>query len=429
MKKFLYVFSALLFFGFLSSCEKDGSVLSTDNNELEFQDDCFFTNDCIEIGKGKTGKELTPFTKNIISYYEDNPKKKESINKNMGVPFWKHSIDWLNGTEDILYIPLIKKKKVNGFLIAFQNAGMSKPKFKVIKLSKIKNLPIIKDNAEKLTFIDQAHAIVFVLRFQQQIEGAVDCDLVSTLKKIEGKGKNISRQKNCWIETDEVFTCLKALIGGVWYFNCDSHIEYDLVCDESGSGEPSPDPDPDPNPDSGGGPSAPGDPGEEEEEECAIGYVWDAANGECVEEEEDQIDVSKIDAPNFNCLFENFMQGNSSLFNSTIRPFHDSNVKLTFKSYNDLPTSGMCSNSTADGCTRTTDINNNKVTIYISNPNNNPIDLASTILHEGLHASIAAYVHDQGVDVHLLNTTRLLQLYDYYKGVSAFADHYYMTET
>jgi hypothetical protein len=219
---------------------------------------------------------------------------------------------------------------------------------------------------------------------------------------------NINNREYCLAETYTVYgrTCTDWYVNGVYVdTTCDEWHEIDSgvygVCYDSGTG-------------SGGG----GTGGTTGNDPYPL----------------DNLDPSKVlNFPKFKCLYEKFMEGNNSLFNQTILPFNNNqSVDLVFETWDNRPLSGDCKkggdSEYADGCTSFNDIDNGVVTIYINDYNDDPLDLASTVLHEGIHAAIGVYVKNKGVDVRLKSRERLMQLYDHYK-YSADADHYYMVET
>ena len=133
-----------------------------------------------------------------------------------------------------------------------------------------------------------------------------------------------------------------------------------------------------------------------------------------------------VDNSTFNCLLTTllFNNGQESLFDNTIRKFQYAfPANLHFDSIDNHP--DRCSG--ADGCIEP-DFDNKKITIYLD-PNQDAIDMAGTILHEGIHASIMAYLNNLGVDVKLLNIERLHQLYALERYNKNSIDHFYMTET
>lgn len=116
------------------------------------------------------------------------------------------------------------------------------------------------------------------------------------------------------------------------------------------------------------------------------------------------------------------MGGTSSVFQKTLLRFHENpNADVLFK------------NTTGSSRTNLSRLNNfNEITIYINvDGAESLLDLAETIIHEGIHAAIAIYLsNEHHVDVELENTDRLIQLYNYYKKAenTNYADHIFMGE-
>lgn len=140
---------------------------------------------------------------------------------------------------------------------------------------------------------------------------------------------------------------------------------------------------------------------------------------------EDVIDVSEMmEFEIFECIYNKLIKGNFSLFNKIIRPFAatTSGIDLIFKD--------GCNDGTA-GCSEranVNDIDKGYIEIYIDSSNSSPLDMAETILHESIHAAIAAFLKAKGeVNVDLINTTRLLQLHKHYN-YSNYEDHVYIGE-
>lgn len=154
-------------------------------------------------------------------------------------------------------------------------------------------------------------------------------------------------------------------------------------------------------------------------ESCAIGYLKEAINNN------DHIDPwPMMWNKTFSCIFTEFINGNNSVYNNTIDGFSDlENLHLRFNS---------CENDNASGCqeyTNPTVSSDGFIDIYLD-PNSNPIVMAETILHEGIHASILAFLSDKGVseNFQLENTARLLQLHKHYNGYANYTDHKYIEE-
>ncbi len=118
------------------------------------------------------------------------------------------------------------------------------------------------------------------------------------------------------------------------------------------------------------------------------------------------------------------------LFKKTIGKF-TSNPNYTLKIKE-----GKCANFLIDGCTDTDSIKKGLIVIKISRYSSNYLELATTILHEGLHAEINRFVYERSQgrnikDSELKNKKRLMELYFEYKGLknkSKQYQHWYMTE-
>jgi len=427
----------------IQSCEKDESIVAPEEIHLEDDIDCFYTNDCIELSLRKRPKKSEEnLTKAVKQWFKKNKNKKERFKDKVGTPIWKENYRYETETYDIVYIPVAQKdnEETKGVLIAAREKGKKKITYKTIKRRNIGNYRSEKKIEKLGSELSLEHVITQFMIFDYELFDFTDCGMINLLKK-QGGAKNCVRER-VRIYT-EYFQVDKDGENRKYLYTKFSHYEYRNICtgddplnrnnyanedSSGGNGDAA-----DGGGGSGGGttitdPCADGYTGDVaclDRDDCGPGKVKDA-NGACVDE--DNI-IIEIDNPKFDCVYSQFIQGANSLFNSTIKPFHNSQVNLVFKSYEQLPSSGRCSDGKGDGCTSISNISNNEITIYIANPSGNALDLAATILHEGLHASIAAFVQNKGVDVRLLNTTRLLELYDYYNGDASSADHYHMTET
>jgi len=138
--------------------------------------------------------------------------------------------------------------------------------------------------------------------------------------------------------------------------------------------------------------------------ECGQGSVYDAILEKCVEY---QI-FNELTGKDL-CVFNELKK--LGLFKSTIGKFSNGNYDLTLKSW----TQDACKNSSDDGCTDANDLANGNITIYIQNTQHGTLDLAATILHEGIHAELYKYVdeHKQGIDPN--NRENILEYYFAYK--------------
>ncbi|HEY9186114.1 MAG TPA: hypothetical protein VIM94_12390 [Salegentibacter sp.] len=119
------------------------------------------------------------------------------------------------------------------------------------------------------------------------------------------------------------------------------------------------------------------------------------------------------------------LASNSALFKETIGRFID-NPKYDLKF-----TIGECG-ITDIACTDDTNLEETgEILIKFEDPNQNPIDLASTILHEGIHAEIYRFVkehHDGNIDPN--DKPQLFEYYQHYKLAvdEEHIDHPYMTQ-
>ena len=125
--------------------------------------------------------------------------------------------------------------------------------------------------------------------------------------------------------------------------------------------------------------------------------------------------IEALISPIFECLYNEFMKGNYSLFNQTIGVFKDlTNYQLNFKP-------GSIYDHTSwwyDGS------NICNIDIYLD-LNQSPINMADAILHEGIHAAMSLYVVDDGIPTGL-NTVQYLQYYKTYSGYRDYADHVFI---
>lgn len=133
-----------------------------------------------------------------------------------------------------------------------------------------------------------------------------------------------------------------------------------------------------------------------------------------------------------NCVYEKLESANGSLFKETIGAFIDD------PQYNLGIIIGECSTSDT-GCTNGDLVESiNQVTIIIEDTTQPSLELAATILHEGIHAEIFRYVSRFENNIDPNNRSKLLQLYQFYKGLTnnknydgspvSDAQHVYMAE-
>lgn len=116
---------------------------------------------------------------------------------------------------------------------------------------------------------------------------------------------------------------------------------------------------------------------------------------------EDKIDASELEGK-AKCLFEKLK--NNNLFENTIGVFDNNDFyTLTIKE-------GYCGTG-VDGCTNGGDIENGNVLIKIQSFGNYTLDLAATILHEGIHAEIYKYVYEYNSGIDPIERRNLLNYY------------------
>ena len=108
------------------------------------------------------------------------------------------------------------------------------------------------------------------------------------------------------------------------------------------------------------------------------------------------------------CIYEKLKS--LALFQSTIAIFeNDENYNLTFTS------GGECNNDAEDGCTDALNISNGEIEIRILNEQLGTLDLAATILHEGIHAELFKYVDEYKKGIDPNDRENLLSYYFEYK--------------
>lgn len=120
-------------------------------------------------------------------------------------------------------------------------------------------------------------------------------------------------------------------------------------------------------------------------------------------EKEEQIDTFALNGKE-KCAYDALVSANGNLFNETIGTFgvEGSRYNLTF-------TYGHCSNGEA--CTSASDIDNGNLTIKISDRGLDVLEYAALLLHEGIHAEIFRYVHENGGNI---DPNERVNLYDWY---------------
>ncbi len=132
---------------------------------------------------------------------------------------------------------------------------------------------------------------------------------------------------------------------------------------------------------------------EDEISNCGPG-LFPNANGDCVADlHDDKIDSSELTGKD-KCAYEILEKTNGNLFKKTIGLFGvpGSKYDLNF-TYDSCSTDG-------EMCTSAKDLANNNITIKINNTSGLSIlEIATNFLHEGIHAEIYRYVHENGGNV------------------------------
>jgi|GEM_PF-2391619 len=115
------------------------------------------------------------------------------------------------------------------------------------------------------------------------------------------------------------------------------------------------------------------------------------------------------------CVYKELQRKNPNLFINTIRKFIDDPEYKLVLSIGPLPPG----NFGADAVTLDRVSSDDQIRIIINenNANDNPIELARTILHEGIHAEITRFVHRKSRDYTIKDRPRLMQLFSYYIGL------------
>ena len=140
----------------------------------------------------------------------------------------------------------------------------------------------------------------------------------------------------------------------------------------------------------------------DENGKCPDGYIKDLTTNECIkiEEEDDKI-INNLTGKE-KCIYDKLKSLN--LFKSTIQKFENSeSYNLTISLGND------CGSPSDDGCTDGSDINNGnvKITLQIS-ASGQPLNFASALLHEGIHAELFKYVNENQKGIDPNNRQKLL---------------------
>ena len=99
------------------------------------------------------------------------------------------------------------------------------------------------------------------------------------------------------------------------------------------------------------------------------------------------------------------------LFKNTIGVFeNNSKYDLVIKN-------GECTDEGAVACTDASNVNSGEITIYIDDMSYHSLDIASNILHEGIHAELSKYVDEHHNGELPNDRPRLFQLYFFYKQI------------
>jgi len=147
-------------------------------------------------------------------------------------------------------------------------------------------------------------------------------------------------------------------------------------------------------------------------------------DGEVDFENEIILDESFLTDEKLKCVYDKLKASNSNLFKATIGNFvNDPKLKIRIKKGNCVNTNDACCD---DSEITTTGI----VNLIIEDTTGSVLDIASSILHEGIHAEISRYVLLQAPYEDVNDRPRILELYKYYKDLYNEGDieHIYMTE-
>lgn len=125
---------------------------------------------------------------------------------------------------------------------------------------------------------------------------------------------------------------------------------------------------------------------------------------ELIGELDEQIFIDALEGKE-KCAYKALVDANGNLFNETIGTFgvEGSRYDLTF-------IYGECERGEA--CTDASDINNGNLTIKIDDRGLDVLEYAALLLHEGIHAEIYRYVHENGGNI---DPNERINLYDKYK--------------
>jgi hypothetical protein len=149
---------------------------------------------------------------------------------------------------------------------------------------------------------------------------------------------------------------------------------------------------------------------------CGEGNIADE-NGNCI------VQIINNLTGKAKCVFEKLQAQNGNLFLSTIGEFID-NPDFHLQ----LNSGGEC-NTGEDACTDGKNIASGLVIINIISEGRGTLDLATIILHEGIHAEIYKYVYEYNQGVDPQNRENLLGYYFQYQNINiGTAQHQHMAD-
>ncbi|MFT5242441.1 MAG: hypothetical protein ACJA1H_000501 [Glaciecola sp.] len=134
------------------------------------------------------------------------------------------------------------------------------------------------------------------------------------------------------------------------------------------------------------------------------------------------LDSSFVNNVKLKCAYDKLTSDNNPLFRNTVGAFiDDPKFNLTFKV-------GNCA-TTNDQCTDSSDPYS--ITITFEDVGLDPVEMASAILHEAIHAEMARFIEQYTTGEDVNNRPRIFELYKWYKEINTTAEinHIYMTET
>lgn len=129
------------------------------------------------------------------------------------------------------------------------------------------------------------------------------------------------------------------------------------------------------------------------------------------------------------CVYELLKSTNGHLYKSTLGVFDQPNSKFCVEIKR-----GTCNSLSDNACTNGSDVENGIINIKIQSFGNSTLDLAATILHEGIHAEIYKYVYEYQNGLDPENRKDLLYWYFTYKAKNELdlgttkAQHQYMAD-